>query len=186
MAKLIYIAVTSLDGYVEDESGRFDWAVPDEEVHTFVNDLLRPVGTYLYGRRMYQTMPGWETVDTAQAPFARDFAEIWRAADKIVYSKTLEKVSSARTRIERDFDPEAVRRRKILAGRDFTVAGAGLATHAIKAGLVDEYHLIISAIMVVGGKQSLPTHVLLRLDLLAERRFGNGVVDFHYRPRRVI
>jgi dihydrofolate reductase len=133
MAKLIYIAITSLDGYVEDETGRFDWAVPDEEVHTFVNDLLRPVGTYLYGRRMYETMAVWETMDTAaQEPFTRDFAEIWRAADKIVYSKTLEMVSSARTRIERDFDPEAVRRTKMLAGRDITVAGASLAAHAIK------------------------------------------------------
>jgi dihydrofolate reductase len=186
MAKLIYIAITSLDGYVEDEGGTFDWAVPDEEVHTFVNDLLRPVDTYLYGRRMYETMVGWETMDTAaQAPFTRDFAEIWRAADKIVYSKTLEKVSSARTRIERHFDPEAVRRTKMLAGRDITVAGASLAAHAIKAGLVDEYHLIISPILVGGGKQSLPNHVLLRLDLLAERRFGNGVVHLHYRPKRV-
>lgn len=185
MAKLIYIAITSLDGYVEDESGRFNWAVPDEEVHTFVNDLLRPVGTYLYGRRMYETMVAWETMDTAaETPFTRDFAEIWRAADKIVYSKTLEKVSSARTRIERDFDPDAVRRTKALAGRDITVAGASLAAHAIKAGLVDEYHLIISPILVGGGKPSLPDHVLLRLDLLAERRFGNGVVHLHYGPKR--
>jgi dihydrofolate reductase len=186
MAKLIYIAITSLDGYVEDEGGTFDWAVPDEEVHTFVNDLLRPVGTYLYGRRMYETMIGWETMDTAgQAPFTRDFAEIWRAADKIMYSKTLEMVSSARTRIERDFDSEAVRHTKMLAGRDTTVAGPSLAAHAIKAGLVDEYHLIISPILVGGGKQSQPNHVLLRLDLLAERRFGNGVVHLHYRPKRV-
>jgi dihydrofolate reductase len=139
MAKLIYIAITSLDGYVEDEGGTFGWAVPDEEVHTFVNDLLRPVGTYLYGGRMYETMIGWETMDTAgQAPFTRDFAEIWRAADKIVYSKTLEIFSSARTRIERDFDPEAVRHTKMLAGRDITVAGPSLAAHAIKAGLVEQ------------------------------------------------
>jgi dihydrofolate reductase len=150
------------------------------------NDLLRPVGTYLYGRRMYETMIGWETMDTAgQAQFTRDFAEIWRAADKIVYSKTLAMVSSARTRIERDFDPEAVRHTKMLAGRDITVAGPSLAAHAIKAGLVDEYHLIISPILVGGGKQSQPNHVLLRLDLLAERRFGNGVVHLHYRPKRV-
>ncbi|MGO4881864.1 MAG: dihydrofolate reductase family protein [Bryobacteraceae bacterium] len=165
MANLIYIAITSLDGYVEDQSGRFDWAVPDEEVHTFVNDLLRPVGIYLYGRRMYQTMVGWETMDTAaEAPFTRDFAEIWRAADKIVYSRTLEKISSARTRIERDFDPEPVRRTKLSAERDIAVAGASLAAHAIKAGLVDEYHLIISPILVGGGKRFLPNHVLLRLD----------------------
>jgi dihydrofolate reductase len=151
-------------------------------VHAFVNDLLRPVGTYLYGRRMYDTMIGWETMDTTgQAPFTRDFAEIWRAADKIVYPKTLEMVSSARTRIERDFDPEAGRRKKMLAGCDITVAGPSLAAHAIKAGLVDEYHLIISPILVGGGKQSQPNYVLLRLDLLAERRFGNGVVH----PKRV-
>jgi dihydrofolate reductase len=155
-------------------------------VHTFVNDLLRPVGTYLYGRRMYQTMVAWETMDTsAHAPFTRDFAEIWRAADKIVYSKTLEAVSSARTRIEREFDPEAVRRTKMLAGRDITVAGPSLAAHAIKAGLVDEYHLIVSPILVGGGKQFQPNHVVLRLELLAERRFGNGVVHLHYRPKRM-
>lgn len=175
MAKLIYVAITSLDGDVEDESGRFDWAAPD---------LLRPVGTYLYGRRMYETMAVWETMDTAaEEPFTRDFAEIWRAADKIVYARTLEKVSSARTRIERDFDLEPVRRTKILAGRDITVAGANLAAQAIKAGLVDEYHLIISPILVGGGKRSLPNHVLLRLDLLAERRFGNGVVHLPYRSK---
>ncbi|MGA8439839.1 MAG: dihydrofolate reductase family protein [Candidatus Sulfotelmatobacter sp.] len=186
MAKLIYIAITSLDGYIEDEGGKFDWAVPDEEVHRFVNDLLRPVGTYLYGRRMYETMVGWETMDTAaEAPFTRDFAEIWRAADKVVYSKTLEMVSSARTRIEREFDAEAVRRTKVLAGRDITVAGPSLAAHAIKAGLVDEYHLIISPMLVGGGKQSQPNDIRLRLDLLSERRFGNGVVHLHYRPKRV-
>ena len=155
-------------------------------MHTFVNDLLRPVGTYLYGRRMYETMVGWETMDTAaQAPFTREFAEIWRAADKIVYSKTLEMVSSARTRIEREFDPEAVRRTKMLAGRDLTVAGPSLAAHAIKAGLVDEYHLIISPILVGGGKPSQPNHVRLSLDLLSERRFGNGVVHLRYRPMSV-
>jgi dihydrofolate reductase len=185
MAKLIYAAITSLDGYVEDEGGNFDWAVPDEEVHTFVNDLVRPAGTYLYGRRMYETMVAWETMPTAgQPPFARDFAEIWQAADKIVYSKTLKTVSSARTRIERDFDPEAVRQMKELTGRDITVGGADLAAQAIKAGLVDEYHLIVSPIVVGGGKQSLPNNVLLRLELLAERRFGNGVVHLHYRDSR--
>jgi dihydrofolate reductase len=186
MAKLIYIAITSLDGYVEDERGKFDWAAPNEEVHTFVNELLRPVGTYLYGRRMYETMLTWETMDTAApAPVTQEFAEIWRAANKIVYSKTLEKIPSARTRIERDFDPEAVRRLKMLAARDITVAGASLAGHAIKAGLVEEFHLIISPVLVGGGKQSLPNHVRLGLDLLAERRFGNGVVHLHYRTGSV-
>ena len=183
MAKLIYIAITSLDGYVEDERGVFDWAAPDEEVHTFVNDLLRPIDTYLYGRRMYETMVAWETMDTAaQAPFTRDFAQIWQAAEKIVYSKTLKTVSSARTRIERDFDVEAVRRTKTLAERDITVAGPNLAAHAIKAGLVDEYHLIVSPVLVGGGKRALPDDVRLGLDLLHERRFGNGVVHLHYRP----
>jgi dihydrofolate reductase len=185
MAKLIYAAITSLDGYVEDEGGNFDWAVPDEEVHTFVNDLLRPVGTYLYGRRMYETMVAWETMHTAgQPPFTRDFAEIWQAADKIVYSKTLETASSARTRVERDFDPEAVRQMKELTGRHIAVGGSDLAAQAIKAGLVDEYHLIVSPIVVGGGKQSLPNNVLLRLELRAERRFGNGVVHLHYRDCR--
>ena len=183
MAKLIYSAITSLDGYVADEDGNFDWAAPDEEVHTFVNDLERPVGTYLYGRRMYEVMVVWETVHTLadQPPFMRDFAEIWQAADKIVYSTTLETVSSARTRIERDFDPEAVRQMKATAGRDITVGGPDLAAQAIKAGLVDECHLFVAPIVVGGGKRALPDDVRLKLELLDERRFGNGVVHLHYR-----
>ncbi|MDQ3381345.1 MAG: dihydrofolate reductase family protein [Actinomycetota bacterium] len=185
MAKLIYSAITSLDGYVADEDGNFDWAVPDEEVHRFVNDLERPVGTYLYGRRMYEVMVGWETAHTLahQPRLMRDFAEIWQAADKIVYSKTLEAVSSARTRIERDFDPEAVRQMKATAGRDITVGGSDLAAQAIKAGLVDEFHLFVAPIVVGGGRQSLPNNVRLKLELLDERRFGNGVVHLHYRTR---
>jgi dihydrofolate reductase len=182
MAKLIYTAITSLDGYVADEDGNFDWAEPDEEVHSFVNDLERPAGTYLYGRRMYEVMVSWETMDTlADPPFVQDFAEIWQAADKIVYSKTLETVSSARTRIERDFDPEAVRQMKASAGRDITVGGPDLAAQAIRAGLVDELHLFVSPIVVGGGKQSLPNNAGLKLVLLDERRFGNGVVHLHYR-----
>ncbi len=182
MAKLIYSAIASLDGYVADEDGNFDWAAPDEEVHSFVNDLERPVGTYLYGRRMYEVMAYWESLPPAgQPPFIQDFAEIWQAADKIVYSKTLETASSARTRIERDFDPEAVRQLKASAGRDLTVGGADLAAQAIKAGLVDEYHLFVAPIVVGGGKQSLPDNVRLGLELLDERRFGNGVVHLHYR-----
>jgi dihydrofolate reductase len=185
MAKLIYSAITSLDGYVADEDGNFDWAAPDEEVHAFVNDLERPVGTYLYGRRIYEVMVAWETMDTGpdQTPVMRDFAEIWRAANKIVYSRTLETVSSAKTRIERDFDPEAVRQMKARAGRDISVGGPDLAAQAIKAGLVDECHLFVSPIVVGGGKQSLPDNVRLKLDLLDERRFGNGVVHLHYRTR---
>ena len=184
MAKLIYSAITSLDGYVADEDGNFDWAEPDEEVHTFINDLVRPVGTHLYGRRMYEVMVDWETITLAdQPPFIQDFAEIWQAADKIVYSKTLETVSSARTRLERDFDPEAVRQMKARAGSDITVGGPDLAAQAIKAGLVDECHLFVAPIVVGGGKQSLPNNVRLKLELLDERRFGNGVVHLHYRTR---
>jgi dihydrofolate reductase len=182
MAKLIYSAITSLDGYVADEDGNFDWAAPDEEVHAFVNDLERRVGTYLYGRRMYEVMVFWETMPLADQPrVVQDFAEIWQAADKIVYSTTLATVSSARTRIERDFDPEAVRQMKASAGRDISVGGPDLAAQAIKAGLVDECHLFLTPIVVGGGKRSLPDDVRVTLELLDERRFGNGVVHLHYR-----
>jgi dihydrofolate reductase len=185
MAKLIYSSITSLDGYVADEDGNFDWAAPDEEVHAFVNDLERPVGTYLYGRRMYETMVYWETAHAVaeQAPLVRDFAALWQAADKIVYSRTLEAVSSARTRIERDFDPEAVRQMKATAGHDITVGGPDLAAQAFKAGLVDEYHLFLTPIVVGGGKHSLPDNVRLKLELVDVRRFGGGVVHLHYRTR---
>jgi dihydrofolate reductase len=185
VAKLIYSAIASLDGYVADEDGNFDWAVPDEEVHAFINDLDRPVGTYLYGRRMYETMVGWETDPTLadRSPLMRDFAQIWQAADKIVYSRTLERVTSARTRIERDFDPEAVRRTKAAAGRDLIVGGPDLAAHAIKAGLVDEWHLFVTPIVVGGGKRFVPDNVRVRLELLDERRFKGGMVYLHYRTR---
>ena len=185
MANLIYSAITSLDGYVADVDGNFDWAAPDEEVHSFVNDLERPVGTYLYGRRMYETMVFWETADTLvdQPPVIQDYAEIWQAADKIVYTKTLETASSARTRIERDFDPGAVRQMKVGAVRDITVGGPELAAQAIRAELVDEYHLVVAPVVVGGGKQCLPDHVRLNLELLDERRFGNGMVHLHYRTR---
>src|ERR671934_172731 len=166
VARLIYSAIASLDGYVADESGNFDWAAPDEDVHRFVNDLERPVGTYLYGRRMYETMVFWETAGGAdQPPFARDYAEIWRAADKVVFSKTLESVSSARTRIERDFDLETVRELKATAARDLTVGGPELAAQAIKGGLVDELHLFVTPVVVGGGRQALPDNARLSLDL---------------------
>jgi dihydrofolate reductase len=182
VAKLIYSAITSLDGYVADEDGNFDWAEPDEEMHTFVNELERRVGTYLYGRRMYEVMGAWETMDLSeQPPFIRDYAEIWRAADKIVYSRTLETVSSARTRLERDFDPESIRRMKGLEGPDISVGGPDLAAQAIEAGLVDQCHLFLTPIVVGGGKRSLPNNIRLKLELLDERRFGNGVVHLHYR-----
>jgi dihydrofolate reductase len=185
MAKLIYSAITSLDGYVADEDGTFDWAAPDEELHRFVNDLERPVGTYLYGRRMYEVMAPWETDPTLadQSLVTRDFAELWQAADKVVYSKTLETVSTARTRIERDFDPEAVRQLKTQAERDITVGGPDLAAQAIKAGLVDEVRLFFVPIVVGGGSQALPDHVRLKLELLDEGRFGNGVVHLRYATR---
>ncbi len=181
MAKLIYSAITSLDGYVADEDGHFDWAEPDEEVHTFVNDLERPVGTYLYGRRMYEVMVAWETLDLAdQPPFIRDFAEIWQAADKVVYSTTLATASSARTRIERDFDPEEVREMKASADADISVGGPDLAAHAFGAGLVDECHLFLAPAVVGGGTRCSPTGSV-QLELLDERRFGNGMVHFRYR-----
>ncbi len=182
MAKLIYSAITSLDGYVEDEDGNFDWSAPDEEVHSFVNDLERPVGTYLYGRRMYEVMVFWETQDTFAdpSPVMQDFAELWQAADKIVYSKTLDTASSARTLIERDFEPEAVRQMKAAAGRDISVGGPDLAAQAFRAGLVDEFHLFLTPIVVGGGKRALPDNVRLELELVDERRFGNGVVHLHY------
>ncbi len=185
MGKLIYSVITPVDGYVADEDGNFNWAAPDEEVHTFVNDLERSVGAYLYGRRMYEVMVEWETSHALadQPPFMRDFAGIWQAADKIVYSKTLQTVSSARTRIERNFDPDAIRRMKTAAGRDITVGGPDLAAQAIKAGLVDDCQLFVTPIVVGGGKQSLPNNVRLKLELLDERRFGNGVVHLHYRTR---
>jgi dihydrofolate reductase len=186
MAKLIYGAITSLDGYIEDAEGKFDWAEPDEEVHAFVNDLERDVGTYLYGRRMYETMAFWERPpDLAdQPPVVQDFAEIWQRADKIVYSRTLQTPSSARTRIERAFDPEAVRQLKATASRDVTVGGAELGARAIEAGLVDEYQLFLVPVVVGGGKRALPgSAVRVNLELLEERRFGNGTVYLHYRTR---
>jgi dihydrofolate reductase len=183
MAKLIYSAIASLDGYVADENGKFDWAAPDAEVHTFVNDLERPVGTYLYGRRMYEVMAYWETAHTVadQTPIARDFAEIWRAADKVVYSRTLDEVSSARTRIERAFDPQAIRKLKASADRDLAIGGPELAAQALEAGLVDELQLFLAPVVVGGGNRALPDNVRVKLELLDERRFGNGMVFLRYR-----
>jgi dihydrofolate reductase len=182
VAKLIYLTIASLDGYVADEDGKFDWAVPDEEVHAFVNDLARPIGTELYGRRLYEVMIGWETMHTLpdQTPMTLDFAAIWQAAEKVVYSRTLETVSSARTRIERDFDPDAVRRMKAQADRDISIGGATLAAEAIRAGLVDELHVIANPIVVGAGTPSLPGGVRWELELLDERRFANGVVYLRY------
>jgi dihydrofolate reductase len=185
MGRLLYSAIASLDGYVEDQAGNFDWAAPDEDVHRFLNDLERPVGTYLYGRRMYETMLYWDSVlVTAKEPaVVRDFTAIWRAAEKIVYSRTLESVSSERTRIERDFDAETVRHLKASSEQDLTVGGSSLAAEALRAGLVDELQLFLVPALVGGGKHWLPRGVRLDLDLLATRRFPGGVVYLRYRPR---
>lgn len=185
MAKLIYSMIASLDGFIADEDGNFDWAAPDEEVHAFINDLERPIGTYLYGRRMYDVMAAWETMDTLpdQPPVILDFARIWRAADKVVYSRTLRTVTTARTRIERDFDPDAIQRMKAGTDRDISVGGAGLAARAIEAGLVDEYQLFLAPIIVGGGTRATPAAIRWPLELVDEHRFGNGMVSLHYRVR---
>jgi dihydrofolate reductase len=186
VAKLIYIANASLDGYVEDKSGDIEWLSPDEEVFAFHTDFQRPIGTYLYGRRMYETMVYWETASTSgdlRPAATRDFAEIWRAAEKIVYSRTLQTPSSARTRIERDFDPAAIRQLKESSPHDLTVGGAKLAGEAIAAGLVDECHLLLAPIIVGGGKRPLPDDVRIQLELLDEHRFRSGVVHLRYRVR---
>jgi dihydrofolate reductase len=184
MANLICSAIASLDGYVADENGDFDWAAPDEEVHAFVNDLERPVGTYLYGRRMYETMAVWDTMPlTGQPPAVRDFAGIWRAAEKVVYSRTLAAAATARTRIERDFDAGAVREMKEAAARDMTIGGPELAAQAIRAGLVDELQLFLAPVVVGGGARALPTGTRVDLDLREERRFRNGTVYLRYGVR---
>jgi dihydrofolate reductase len=179
---LIYSAIASLDGYVEDARGKFDWAAPDEEVHAFVNELERPVETYLYGRRMYETMVAWETMDD-EHPVMRDYAQLWRAAEKVVYSKSLESPSSATTRIEREFDPGSVRELKEAAQADIGIGGPELAGQAIEAGLVDEFRLILVPVLVGGGKRAFPDGVRVDLELLDEHRFAAGAVYLRYRPR---
>lgn len=179
---LVYSVIASLDGYTADAEGKFDWAEPDEEVHAFVNELERGIGTYLYGRRMYETMVFWETVPLAgQSQPVRDYAEIWRAADKVVYSTTLTAASSARTRIESRFDPAAVRTLKQRG--DVSVGGPGLAAAVIRAGLVDEYHLFVTPVVVGGGTAVFPDGVRAGLDLVDEHRFASGVVYLRYRAQ---
>lgn len=183
---LVYSALTSLDSFVEDTQGNFSWAAPDEEVHAFVNDLERSVGTHLYGRRMYETMRYWQDPpDLASQPsYVKDYAGIWQRAEKIVYSKTLEAVATPRTRLEREFAPEGVRELKATSGHDLSVGGAELAGRALEAGLVDEVHLIASPVLVGGGKAAFPQHgVHLDLELLDERRFGNGTTFARYAVR---
>lgn len=183
MARLIYSAIMSLDGYIADSDGRFEWAAPDEQVHAFVNDLERPVGTYLYGRRMYETMRYWEAAHTVadQPPVGLDFARIWQAADKVVYSTNLQAPDTARTCAERDFDPDKVGELKEAASRDLTVGGAHLAAQAIAAGLVDEYQLFVVPAAVGGGTRALPDQVRLNLAPAEEHEFGSGVVYLCYR-----
>src|SRR5512132_1884682 len=180
MAKLLYVMNASLDGYIADEDGKLDWTAPNEEFYAFINDLVRPVGTYLYGRQLYELMAVWDTdpAAAAQSPGAREFAEIWQAADKVVYSRTLAAASTTRTRIERDFEPEAVRQLKAAA-----VGGPTLGAQAITAGLVDEVHLFVWPVVVGGGKPFLPNKARLQLELLDERRFGSGVVYLRYRTQ---
>jgi dihydrofolate reductase len=181
MAKVIYSGIMSLDGYVADQAGKFDWGVPDTEVHTAINDLTRSVGTFLLGRRMYEVLVAWESMDVADQPTViKDFARIWRAANKVVYSRTLETAPSVNTRIERIFHPDEVRRMKATAERDISVGGPNLAAHAITAGLVDEYHLFVNPIVVGGGTSYLPNDTRVGLELLDERRFSNGVVLLRY------
>jgi dihydrofolate reductase len=185
VGRLVYSAIASLDGYVEDPHGRFEWGAPDEEVLSFLNDLERPVGTYLYGRRMYETLVYWETapLDESVPRAVRDWGQIWRSAEKVVYSRTLEATSSARTRVERSFEPDAVRRLKATVSHDLTVGGAELAAQAIGAGLVDELQLFVVPIIVGGGKGWLPDNLRLNLELLGSSRFASGVVFLRYGPR---
>jgi dihydrofolate reductase len=186
MTRLIYSAISSLDGYIEDRDGNFDWAMPDEEVHRFINNLERTAGTYLYGRRMYETMMVWETDPNlaTDSPLTQDFAQIWQAADKIVYSKSLAAASTRKTKIERNFNPEAIKQLKKTVQQDISIGGPELAAHAFRSGLIDECHLFLTPIIVGGGKPSLPDNVRLELELLEERRFGNGVVFLRYRTRQ--
>jgi dihydrofolate reductase len=184
MAKLIYPINVSLDGYMEDERGNIEWSISDDEEFAFWTDFQRPIGTYLYGRRMYESMVYWETASAKkgdQPEEMREFAQIWRAAEKIVYSRTLQAVSSARTRIEREFDPDAIRRLKESSEADITIGGPELAGQAMSAGLIDECHLLVNPIVLGGGKRALPDNLRMRLELLGERRFRSGVVHLHYR-----
>ncbi len=186
MANLIYSTLSSLDGYIEDEAGQFDWAVPSDEVHAFINDAMRPVGTHLYGRRMYEMMRVWETDPglTTDSPLMADFARLWQAADKVVFSRTLERVSTSRTRLVREFEPDMVRQMKAREERDLIIGGSVLATEAFRAGLVDECQLFLVPISVGGGKPSLPNGLRLLLDLAEQRRFADGTVYLRYLIKR--
>ena len=182
MGKLLYSAIASLDGYIADETGNFTWAEPDQEVHAFINDLDRPLGTYLYGRRTYEVMAAWERLPLDDQPqYMRDFAHVWREADKVVFSRTLERVGTRRTRLEREFVPESIVHLKEREARDITIAGPNLAAHAFRAGLIDECHLFLAPIIVGGGTRSLPAGVRQQLELIGQRRFSQGMSYLHYR-----
>jgi dihydrofolate reductase len=183
---MMYIANTSLDGYTEDKDGKFDWTDPSEEYFRFITNIVRATHTYLYGRRMYETMMVWETDPNlaAESPLMRDFAETWQAADKIVYSRTLEAIFTRKTQLEQTFDPQAIRQLKATSEHDILIGGSELAAHAFRAGLIDECHLFVIPILVGGGKPALPDNVRLELELLEERRFGNGTVYLRYRTRQ--
>lgn len=185
MGKLIYTTIASLDGFINDEDGKFDWSAPDAQVHAFVNDQERPIGTYLYGRRLYEVMAVWESLKSFvdPPPVIRDYAAIWQATDKIVYSRTLKTVTSSRTRLEREFDPAAIRQLKESAATDISVGGAELAAVAFQAGLVDECHVFVTPHLVGGGTRSFPGNGNAALGLLGQDRFDNGVVHLHYRVR---
>jgi dihydrofolate reductase len=181
MAQLIYTTITSLDGYVADEAGSFAWAAPDEEVHAFVNDLERPIGTYLCGRRLYEVMQFWESADLRDEPeVMRDYAAIWQSADKVVYSTMLSQVSTARTQLRQRFDVDEVREWKASAARDLSVGGPGLAAAALRAGLVDEVQQFLCPVVVGGGTHFLPGGLSLGLELQDMHRFAGGVVHLRY------
>ena len=181
MARLTYASICSLDGYTVDAAGSFAWAAPDEEVHAFVNDLERPVGTYLYGRRMYEVMRYWETAE-GRSDTTDEYADLWRAADKVVYSTTLDAVTTGRTRLERSFDPDAVRAMKAAGDHDLSIGGPTLAAAALRAGLVDDLHLFLVPTVVGGGTRALPERLSVPLELVDEHRFASGFVHLHYRP----
>jgi dihydrofolate reductase len=186
MANLIFVANTSLDGFTEDKDGKFDWTEPGDDYFKFVTDIVRSTRTHLYGRRMYEAMMVWETDPNLAAVSAlmRDFAETWQAANKIVYSRTLEAIATRNTQLEQTFEPEAIRQLKATSGHDILIGGPELAAHAFRAGLIDEYHLFIIPILVGGGKSALPDNTRMELELLAERRFNNGTVYLRYRTRQ--
>ncbi len=186
MARLIYSALASLDGYIEDQNGNFDWAMPDEEVHAFINNLERTAGTYLLGRKMYETLMVWETDPSlaADSPLMQDYAQIWQAAEKIVYSKTLTTVPTRKTTLEQNFDPARIKALKKTAQQNIVIGGPNLAAHAFSEGLIDEFHLFLMPIVLGGGKPCLPDNLRLGLELLAERRFQNGTVYLHYQIKQ--